>query len=397
MPEVRFGKGVTKGPNAPDYIPQRPERDASGDIILEKYNGRSTFKGDRTVAVDVNIEVVGVGDLIKKLTSIQDVQYSKAVLDAQQVIARQAQVYWRNNVYKYYNVRLKSGLEVSGRLGNACMFYSAPGRLKFFMADLHHPCKSGNTAYSYYIVHGAPGGSRGRYSRKKDYRIVDPEPEGFHPGTMSNVVRWAMFMGDWRGYVENLASTLIFQAVTTYLGKRQSIYGYKGVSYEDKNILLSRLQPRHGRPIIMGRADGVKGWKGHYMYGYNRSNVLSRSDRRSISEKAKYQRLQQSLQLEREMYETEDAGKAETDIGSAERDRLASDYVIEANPWKRIRDQNMLEKETRVKRQEQKGRTIRKNMVADDEYGDIYASAFEESLGSRRSEYGGQQEREYED
>lgn len=390
MPEVRFGKGmIDRGPSQSSVAPQ--------DKVVPRFQGRTRFYSERAISVDVVIEKIGIKEMIDRLTSIQDVQYSKAVLDAQHVIARQAQQYWRLNVYKYYNARIKAGLQPSGRLGNACMFYVAPGKIKFFMSELHHPCKSGNTKYSYYIVNGAPGGSRGRYSRKKDYRIVDPEPEGFHPGTMSNVVRWAMFMGDWRGYVERLASTLIFQAVTTYLGKRRSIYGYKGVSYEDKNILLSRLQPRHGRPIIMGKADGVKGWKGHYMYGYNRSNVLSRSDRRSMSEKAKYQRLQQSLQLERELYEAEDAGKENTDIDVADRNRLAADYVIEANPWKRIRDQNVLDKETQVERQVQKGRTIRNNMVADDEYGDLYASAFEESLGSRRKEYGGERSREYED
>lgn len=394
MAEVRFGKGMTDKPGSSTSILDPLVIASPG--YQPGFFGRHSTSGDRIPQVEVNIEKFGIDEMIRKLTSIQDVQYSKAVLDAQHVIARQAQQYWRLNVYKYYNVRIKSGLEVSGRLGNACMYYSAPGRIKFFMSELHHPCKSGNTEYSYYIVHGAPGGSRGAYSRRRDYRLVDPTPKGFHPGTMSNVIRWAMFMGDFRGYVQKLASSLIFNAVVTYLNKRRSIYGYKGVSYEDKNILMSRLQPRHGRPMIYGKADGVKGWKGHYMSGYKTKETAS--DRRSIREKEKYARLQQSLEIERQFYDDKDVGIAETDLGVAERNRLASEFVIEANPWKRIQQNNMLEKEAAVSRQEQKGKDIRNNMVADDEYGDLYASAFEDSLGmSRRKEYGGRRNREYED
>jgi hypothetical protein len=350
-------------------------------------DGRSTSRGDRAISVGVEIEKFGIKEMIDKLTTVQDVHYSKEVLDTQYIIARQAQSYWRSAVYKYYNVRIKSGLETSGQLGRACTFYSAAGRIKFFMTELHHHTASGHSEYSRYIVHGAPS-SPGRYSKRTDSRIVNP-PAGVHPGSMSNVTRWAAFMMDWRTYVTTLARNMLFVAVSKYLDKRRNIYGFKGLSFEDKNILISSRQPRHGRSKVYGKAEGVKGWKGHYLYGWTGTDKEDRRAQRKLGDQTRFSRLKASIDQEWDMYHQQDEGKADTDIDVRDRNRLSDDIVIEANPWKRRRDADLLEKETTTAREQQRGRNIRKNLNSDPEYADLYADAFEESLERRRrKEYG---------
>jgi hypothetical protein len=157
--------------------------------------------------------VTGLTKVVNDLKSVSHIKdtprYRRTIVH----IGDQAEAYWKQNVYNYFDARTNLGLSNTGNLGRSISVREDRNTIEFSMAKIY---SDGGTEYGHYLREGT-GPSLGAYSFRFDRRIA----RGIHGGYDAST-RWTPWMNDYRSYIQRIAVRDFRQIIVNW--KREKGY-----------------------------------------------------------------------------------------------------------------------------------------------------------------------------